>query len=94
MIFVGDGYTDIPCFSLIRKNDGVAIGVYDGGDRAVGGARGDLSRTDAFRIWFQPITGKAGTDQFLAHGHRQHGAKNRAAPQYLPRMMGSTESTR
>lgn len=34
MIFVGDGYTDIPCFSMIRKNDGVAIGVYDGGDRA------------------------------------------------------------
>ncbi|MGH8523922.1 MAG: HAD family hydrolase [Gammaproteobacteria bacterium] len=34
MIFVGDGYTDIPCFSLIRKNDGVAIGVYDGEDRA------------------------------------------------------------
>ena len=29
MIFVGDGYTDIPCFSLVRKNEGVAIGVYD-----------------------------------------------------------------
>ncbi len=33
MIFVGDGYTDIPCFSLIRKNDGIAIGVYDAADR-------------------------------------------------------------
>jgi len=29
MVFVGDGYTDIPCFSLIRKAGGVAFGVWD-----------------------------------------------------------------
>ena len=29
MVYVGDGYTDIPCFSLLKKNNGVAIGVYD-----------------------------------------------------------------
>ena len=29
MIMVGDGYTDIPCFSLVSKGQGMAIGVYD-----------------------------------------------------------------
>lgn len=29
MVFVGDGYTDIPCFSLIRQGGGVAFGVWD-----------------------------------------------------------------
>jgi phosphoserine phosphatase len=33
MIFVGDGYTDVPCFSLIRKSGGVALGVFDPKDR-------------------------------------------------------------
>ncbi|MFN3402631.1 MAG: HAD family hydrolase [Cytophagaceae bacterium] len=33
MIFVGDGYTDIPCFSLIKKGGGYAFGVYDNENR-------------------------------------------------------------
>jgi hypothetical protein len=33
MVFVGDGFTDIPCFSLLRKHGGYAIGVYDQKDR-------------------------------------------------------------
>jgi len=29
MVFVGDGYTDIPCFSLIKQNGGIPVAVYD-----------------------------------------------------------------
>lgn len=29
MVFVGDGYTDIPCFSLVRRAGGIAFGVWD-----------------------------------------------------------------
>ena len=29
MIYVGDGVTDIPCFSLLQKFKGLAFGVFD-----------------------------------------------------------------
>jgi hypothetical protein len=29
MVFVGDGYTDIPCFSVVRQAGGIAFGVWD-----------------------------------------------------------------
>lgn len=28
MVMVGDGYTDVPCFSLVKQRQGIAIGVY------------------------------------------------------------------
>jgi phosphoserine phosphatase len=40
IIFVGDGYTDIPCFSLVTKSGGVAIGVYDKENREKWGKAG------------------------------------------------------
>ncbi|MBI1748959.1 MAG: haloacid dehalogenase-like hydrolase [Acidobacteria bacterium] len=33
IIYLGDGFTDIPCFSLVRRQGGIAIGVYDQEDR-------------------------------------------------------------
>lgn len=33
MIFVGDGYTDVPCFSLVGKNGGIPLAVCDTADR-------------------------------------------------------------
>lgn len=33
MIFVGDGLTDIPCFSLLKKEGGTTFGVFDPGEK-------------------------------------------------------------
>jgi len=33
MIYIGDGYTDIPCFSMIKKNEGFTFAVYNQDDK-------------------------------------------------------------
>jgi phosphoserine phosphatase len=41
MVFVGDGYTDIPCFTVVQKAKGRAVAVYNEANRAkVGKAYG------------------------------------------------------
>jgi phosphoserine phosphatase len=34
MIYIGDGLTDVPCFSLVRKNGGKAFGVFNPTDQS------------------------------------------------------------
>jgi phosphoserine phosphatase len=73
IIFVGDGYTDIPCFSLVRKN---------GGSRHRGlrsKAPGEVGKGVGFhrgRPGFQPCARglrlKISPFQFLDHGGRKH----------------------
>ena len=46
MIYVGDGMTDIPCFSLIRKNGGTTFGVLKRGKESARQAFREFLRTD------------------------------------------------
>lgn len=46
MIYVGDGMTDIPCFSLIKTNGGVAFGVLKHGAESAKQAFQEFLRTD------------------------------------------------
>ncbi|MBI1272301.1 haloacid dehalogenase-like hydrolase [bacterium] len=34
MIYLGDGHTDVPCFSLVKKNGGIAFGIFRPGEES------------------------------------------------------------
>lgn len=50
MIYVGDGPSDIPCFSMIKRNEGIGIGVYSSSAAKKGYelARGDRTTLGPF----------------------------------------------
>jgi hydroxymethylpyrimidine pyrophosphatase-like HAD family hydrolase len=46
IIFIGDGYTDIPCFSLVKKMEGIPIAVYDNQNENKWGTAWDFLEQD------------------------------------------------
>ncbi len=88
MIYVGDGYTDIPCFSLILKQQGTALGVYDPGhpekwsrawgfvkeERVSNLVRADYSKDSTLHDILMMATAR------LAGDIAQHGRATRAIP--------------
>jgi phosphoglycolate phosphatase-like HAD superfamily hydrolase len=60
MLYVGDGFTDVPCFSLLQKNGGYAVGVYDKSDRKKWG-----------RAWGFVETGRV--NNLMAADYRKNG---------------------
>lgn len=60
MIYVGDGLTDIPCFSLVTGNDGDAFGVFEPGRPSAKQRFQQLLKTDRVKGLYPPEYG--GTD--------------------------------
>ena len=54
MIYVGDGQTDIPCFSLIKTSGGVIFGVYKRGAESARQAFQQFLTTDRVTILHSP----------------------------------------
>ena len=58
MIYVGDGLTDIPCFSLIERGGGVAFGVFQSGEESAKQAFQRFLETKRVRSLHHPEYGK------------------------------------
>jgi phosphoglycolate phosphatase-like HAD superfamily hydrolase len=54
MIYIGDGLTDIPCFSLVNKNRGVTFGVYKRGAESAKQAFQRFLATDRVKSLYSP----------------------------------------
>jgi phosphoserine phosphatase len=57
MIYVGDGLTDIPCFSLVEKGDGHSFGVFQPGKESAKQAFQQLMETKRVRGLYAPQYG-------------------------------------
>ena len=69
LIVVGDGFTDVPCFSLVQKYGGVAIGVYDRDSRERWGkAWGFLESHRVTHIVAADYRKRSGLDDALSLG--------------------------
>jgi hypothetical protein len=58
MIYVGDGLTDIPCFSLIERGGGVAFGVFESGEESAKQAFQRFLETKRVHSMHHPEYGK------------------------------------
>jgi phosphoserine phosphatase len=54
MIYVGDGLTDVPCFSLVNKNNGVTFGVFQRGHESAKQAFQRFLATDRVKSLYSP----------------------------------------
>jgi phosphoglycolate phosphatase-like HAD superfamily hydrolase len=54
MIYIGDGLTDVPCFSLVNKNRGVTFGVYKRGTESAKQAFQRFLATDRVKSLYSP----------------------------------------
>ena len=67
VVYVGDGYTDIPCFHLVQETfNGVALGVFDASDRKKIGKAFGLVKADRVRqINSANYTRGGGADDYI-----------------------------